>query len=308
MADGSMNDKGFSSSDATVPPAGGSQPPNDPTVANSGGTAAINVNKDKKVTTETLTELPVIPANISLYSEPKVSIHFPVDRSCGDLYIVEDDGTTQFLGEAIGEVRVLPDTRLVLYYNYDTVYGCSRLARVAADALFGISFLGTEVGDSDLQFIEHLTRLEELDIGCTGITDTGLHHIAKLRNLRKLNLSSTRISEAGMPLLSSLSFMSELVLDDTRVGDTALGALTQLSNLHTLSLSFTDVTNKGLSQIKNLTNLKRLRLNSTAVSNAGIDFLTRLTNLQELWLRSTSVSYQGLTELTKWLPSCQIIV
>jgi hypothetical protein len=37
-------------------------------------------------------------------------------------------------------------------------------------------------------------------------------------------------------------------------------------------------------------------------------YLTRLVQLKELWVRSAKVSYPGLVELTKWLPSCEIII
>ncbi|PWT95998.1 MAG: hypothetical protein C5B53_10510 [Candidatus Melainabacteria bacterium] len=234
-------------------------------------------------------------------------IHFPHDRSLGDLYMVEPKGKAKFLGQALGEVHVPDKSKVFLYYDYDQVYGCSRLARIASDALYGLSFLGTEITDADLQFLNHFDALEELDVSCTSLGDDCLKHLQDLPNLLKLNLSSTRITSKSADILCRYKSIVELVLDDTVIADQALMKLSSLTHLETLSLSFTEVTSRGLSKIKGLKNLKRLRLNSTNVSNAGIDFLIRLSKLEELWLRSTRVTFSGLAELKKQLPDCQII-
>jgi Leucine-rich repeat (LRR) protein len=234
-------------------------------------------------------------------------IHFPHDRSAGDLYLVEPKGKARFLGQALGEVHLPMDSQVFLYYEYDQVYGCSRLARLAADALYGLSFLGTEITDTDLQFLKHLDSLKELDVSCTSISDACLQHLQDLANLRKLNLSSTKISSKSVDSLCRFKSLTELILDDTTITDQSLIKLSSIARLETLSLSFTQVTSRGLSKIKSMKNLKRLRLNSTNVSNGGIDFLIRLTKLEELWLRSTRVTYSGLAELKKQLPDCQIV-
>jgi Leucine-rich repeat (LRR) protein len=268
-----------------------------------------NQKKVKKKGSNTMTRLePPVPNGGLLLESEKRTIFFPKDKSLGDLYLVGEDGRAKFMGEAVGEVGVFAKAKVFLYYSFDQVYGCSRLSKLSGDAFYGISFLGTEISDDDLQFIEHLQSLEELDISCTQLSDQSLHYVTKLRNLRKLNLSSTRISNEGVASLASLPELNELILDDTRLNDGALALLSRLGQLTTLSLSFTDITSRGLSQIKGMKNLRKLRLNSTSVSNAGIDFLTRLSKLEELWLRSTNVSYPGLAELTKWLPDCQIII
>jgi Leucine-rich repeat (LRR) protein len=234
-------------------------------------------------------------------------IHFPHDRSVGDLYLVEPKGKAKFLGQALGEVHLHTGSQVFLYYDYDQVYGCSRLARIAPDALYGLSFLGTEITDSDLQFLKHFDSLEELDVSCTGIGDECLPHLQDLPNLRKLNLSSTKITSRSADSLCRFKSLTELILDDTVIKDQSLIKISSLAKLETLSLSFTQVTSRGLSKIRSLKNLKRLRLNSTNVSNAGIDFLVKLTKLEELWLRSTRVTYSGLAELRKQLPDCQIV-
>lgn len=234
-------------------------------------------------------------------------IHFPHDRSIGDLYLTEAKGKAKFLGQALGEVHVPDNSKVFLYYDYDQVYGCSRLARIATDAIYGLSFLGTEITDADLQFLKHFDALEELDVSCTSLGDECLKHLQDLPNLLRLNLSSTKITSKSADILCRFKSINELVLDDTVIGDQALMKLSSLTHLETLSLSFTEVTSRGLSKIKALKHLKRLRLNSTNVSNAGIDFLIRLTKLEELWLRSTRVTFSGLAELKKQLPNCLIV-
>jgi Leucine-rich repeat (LRR) protein len=267
-----------------------------------------NVSKTGNTSNQDLAR--ISSASIDRVKEPEKKgpvIHFPHDRSLGDLYLADPKGKAKFLGQALGEVHVPDKAQVFLYYDYDQVYGCSRLARIASDALYGLSFLGTEITDSDLQFLKHFEALEELDVSCTSLGDGCLPHLQDLPNLLKLNLSSTKITSKSADTLCRFKSVVELILDDTVLGDQALMKLSSLTRLETLSLSFTEVTSRGLSKIKTLKNLKRLRLNSTNVSNAGIDFLMRLTKLEELWLKSTRVTFSGLAELKKQLPNCQIV-
>ncbi len=43
-----------------------------------------------------------------------------------------------------------------------------------------------------------LTKLEELDLGTTGIGDAGLEHLRGLTQLEQLDLSYTQVTDAGV--------------------------------------------------------------------------------------------------------------
>jgi hypothetical protein len=254
------------------------------------------------------TDGPSTSENAASPVREKLTIDFPNRRSLGELYILDDDGKTQFHSEALGTVEVPAGAKLSLYFSFDPIYGCIHLADVPPYALNSISFLGSDITDGELQHVGKLIGLKELDVSCTQVSDVGLSHIKELKSLTNLNLSSTRISNYGLNLLTELTMLRELLLDDTEIGDDALNHIGCLNNLVTLSLSFTDVTDKGLTKIRNIKSLEKLRLNCTEISDDGLVYVASMPALKQLWLRSTKVSYPGLVELTKWLPHCEIII
>ncbi|MFA6207891.1 MAG: hypothetical protein WCT03_19335 [Candidatus Obscuribacterales bacterium] len=234
-------------------------------------------------------------------------VSFPENRSLGELYVVDDTGRSEFLGNATGLVNVPAGKCLSLYYSFDPTYGLSPLLELAADALSSISFLGSDITDDELTSIGRLGGIREIDISCTAIGDAGLSYLAPLVRLTKLNLSSTKVTDQGLTVLEHLPLLEELVLDDTHVGDGGLSHIAKLPSLKTLSLSFTRITNKGLAKLKEVGQLERLRLNCTRISDDGLTHVARMKALKELWVRSTDVTYPGLVELTKWLSDCEII-
>jgi len=257
------------------------------------------------------TKLAAAKLKPELDQEPeKRSIQFPWKSSAGELFLLPEDRESKpkLIGQATGEISVEPSARLFLNFNFDPAEGCSQLRTLPADALFGLSLLGTDVIDSDLQVITHLQTLQELDISCTATTDDCLEHILQLRQLKKLNLASTGVTDAGIGCLVQLPKLTELVLDNTRVTDVGLAAIKELKDLTTLSLSFTSISSRGLASIKELSKLKNLRLNRTGVTNSGVVFLIGLTQLEELWLGGTNVSYRGLNELSTCLPECRVFL
>ncbi len=256
----------------------------------------------------TRTEGPKTNETAASQTKESDTIEFPSKRSLGELYIVADDGQSRFHCEAVGPVEVPAGAKLSLYYSFDPIYGCVHLADLPAHALHSISFLGSDITDGELQHVGKLTGLKDLDVSCTQVTDVGLSHIKELKSLTSLNLSSTQISNYGLNLLTELTHLQDLILDDTEIGDDALNHIGLLQNLVTLSLSFTDVSDKGLTRIRNIKTLEKLRLNCTEISDDGLVYVASMTKLRQLWLRSTKVSRPGLVELTKWLPSCEIII
>src|SRR5690242_12841483 len=103
---------------------------------------------------------------VSIIPEER-TVEFPANRSLGELYILDQDGKTQFHGDALGPVKVPQGSHLSLYFSFDPVYGCALLSDVKADGLHSLSFLGSDVRDDELVHVGRLSGLKELDISCT---------------------------------------------------------------------------------------------------------------------------------------------
>ena len=89
--------------------------------------------------------------------------------------------------------------------------------------------------------------------------------------------------------------------------------LKPLTNLTELDLrNSSQITDAGLTELRGLKNLTRLDLGDdllggTQITDAGLKELRELKNLTTLNLSNTRVTDAGLTELSKSLPSVQIL-
>ncbi len=123
-----------------------------------------------------------------------------------------------------------------------------------------------------------------------------------------VNLSgSSRPADTTLAEVGRLNQLQRLWLNDASVTDAGLVHLTGLTNLSTLGLGGAQVTDAGLAHLKGLTNLSRLGLNGTQVTDAGLAHLKGLTKLSVLMLDGTQVTDAGISELTRALPSLNII-
>lgn len=129
----------------------------------------------------------------------KRTIHFPKDRSIGELYVRDRDFPTgrffsEWLGQAKGDVTVPADKAVRLDVNENAWQGGMPFAGLKSDDIQLLSFSRyPDADDSVLEDISSLSDLQELDLSRTQILGTGLEHLGQLKNLKWLRLSSTHV-------------------------------------------------------------------------------------------------------------------
>lgn len=157
-------------------------------------------------------------------------IRFPLDQSCGTLYVRKaaslDFRDWQRIGIAMGAKEIFLDTSL----------------RLDVKAVKGMdtSFLG-ELQPDDLQSL----FLYNCD-------DTIMSHIAHLTGLQELYFSDTSISDQGVALLRPLVSLQRISIYHTAIGDTGLLNLAMKPGLKWLTCSGTAVTEEGLTQFRRI--------------------------------------------------------
>ena len=158
----------------------------------------------------------------------------------------------------------------------------------------GARFLGSSVTDTELEYLQELTRLEVLNLSYTQVTDEGLKYLSGLTNLWSLELNETAIGDEGLKYLRGLSKLARLHLTKTRVTDAGLAYLRGLPRLGLLEISDVQVTDAGLVHLEGLTNLGTLNLTPTKINEELCgEFESRITDA-------------GVEKLRQALPECAI--
>ncbi|MGD0586329.1 MAG: hypothetical protein ABSA86_11240 [Oryzomonas sp.] len=155
-------------------------------------------------------------------------IHFPADTSYGTLYVRNissmDYRDWQWLGSARGVKEV---------------------------------FLGKAVrldvkgGDgSGLDFLDSLHPEDLQALFLSDIDDSALAHVTHLTGLQELCLSNTSVSEEGLALLGSLGGLQRIYIYHTAIGDRGLHNLTCFKGLKWLTCSGTMISDEGLKRFR----------------------------------------------------------
>lgn len=230
-------------------------------------------------------------------------LRFPDDRSVGTLYSSINLYAWAMFGPAQGQVRLSrlahPRVKLELAPAEPDLSFLQALAPDALEELHwswlpGIGLGRSQVTDSTLTHLRHLTALECLHLDGTRITDAGLVHLRPLTALRILSLQWTQITGAGLAHLRDLIVLRYLSLGGTNINDAELIHLPHLPALDGLDLESTKITDAGLVHLRHLTALQSLNLQWTRVTDKGLAHLRHLTALQELYLMDTKVTQNGL--------------
>ena len=231
------------------------------------------------------------------------TLHFPPDRSIGQLQVRQWDPAVikgpEDLGEARGAVRVEAGQWVHLIVPAAQPPHLAPLARLGPDDLQALSLYKTKVTDSDLAHIRALGSLRELHASMTNIGDEGLAHVGALRRLTVLNLAATRITDDGLAALNKLVALEILKLSSTSIGDAGLAHLAALPGLTHLDLEETRLTDKGLTRLTALSRLRRLTLTKTGITDKGLSAVGRMQTLEYLILAETAISDAGLDHVAK---------
>lgn len=162
------------------------------------------------------------------FAETRI-IRFPVDRFCGMLF-ERNRGSVDYrewkrLGRAQGAREVFLDKaiRLDVHGNGETDIGfLEQMQPGDFQALFMY-----DVDDSALQYLHHLSGLEELYLSNTTISDNGLCQLAKLDGLKRLYIYHTAISDQGLDNLANLKRLKWLTCSGTIITEAGLNSFRQ---------------------------------------------------------------------------------
>jgi len=171
-------------------------------------------------------------------------------------------------------------------------------------------YLGnTGITDAGLAHVKGLASLALLDVSANaGITDAGLGNVVGLVKLQQIMFSNTGISDEGLMHLKGLPELVQVYAGTKNLTDGGLVHLKSLTKLKALSIGYSKITDAGLVNLKGMTQLTFLVLDDTQVSDDGLIHLKGLSNLQTLRASRTRVTNAGASELSKALPSVNVIL
>ena len=204
----------------------------------------------------------------------------------------------------------------------DTLAAVARLDRLEQLSL------NDQGGGSDYSQLRGLSRLEDLQVGGSGVDDAALAAIAGIGTLRKLQVIGTAGTDAGFSRLAALPRLAELgigsnpnltadglaralaglpglrtltLADCVESPPAAAAVVTALARHHpelqSLSLAVGEVSDDDLRAIGRLTRLRELSLQINQVTDAGVTHLGTLRALETLNLAHNAVTDRGLATL-----------
>jgi Leucine-rich repeat (LRR) protein len=228
-------------------------------------------------------------------------VHFPMDRSLGNLLIQDESVVRQFqsffywkedgtqwksFGPAKGDVNVPEGKQLTLVVGKDGLRDLSPLSNLHPDDLYKLTIYGLpppapKPGDKIMPHIAHLTGLKVLELEDTAISIKGFRLLYDLKALEHLSLSK-------------------------QLTDEGLAEISQLKSLKGLCIRESHLTNAGLAHLASLTSLEELALGQGRMTNAGLSHLAKLPSLQCLMLAGKNFTDDGMVHL-KDIPSLRIL-
>lgn len=269
------------------------------------------------------------------WSKPRI-LHFPKDRSVGELYIRDsdfvrnkEDNEWEYFAKARGSAKIPAGKQVRLLVSLPAAWrDLSPLSTLRPDDLYRLGIYGSFSGglrpdDECTQHIAALIGLKELDLRFTditgrglramhalqfleclilwgGIDDAGLAEVAKLKSLRKLDCLGDKVTDAGLRHLAKLPLLDELGLGGAQITDRGLVNIAKLPRLRHLVLdgNFTDA---GLIHLQNAPSLKILDIKGLQnITDAGLEQLADIATLEHVnlyWNRN--ITDKGVAYLKK---------
>jgi hypothetical protein len=154
-------------------------------------------------------------------------IRFPTDIFCGDLYTRKRDSINycdwQKLCNAKGTRAIPVNLAVRLDVRSDLTPDLRFLKALQPGDLQSLFMY--EVTDTALEYITHLTGLEEIYLSDSTFSDNGIGKLACLTNLSRIYLYHINISDAGLVALYGLKKLSQFTCSGTLISDAGLKSL-----------------------------------------------------------------------------------
>ncbi|MFH1026472.1 MAG: hypothetical protein V1791_00570 [Pseudomonadota bacterium] len=151
-------------------------------------------------------------------------IRFPVDQSCGTLYVRKRESLDyrdwQQLGNARGAKEVYLDKSLRLDVKGGSGIDISFLAGLQPNDLQSLFLYN--VNDDILPKLMHLTGLQELYISDARISNQGLALLRPLKELQRISIYHTDIGDQGLLNLALITGLKWLTCSGTSISEDGL--------------------------------------------------------------------------------------
>ncbi|QDZ22172.1 LRRcap domain-containing protein [Chloropicon primus] len=170
-------------------------------------------------------------------------------------------------------------------FSYNKIRSMELVAKVS-DSVEELYLASNKI--SEIESIEHLSRLTLLELGCNRIRN--MERVQALGNLKELWLGKNKIEEVSG--LATLTNLTKLSIQNNRL--TKIDGLATLANLEELYLSFNGLTK--IEGLESLTSLTILDLASNQIKE--MEGLETLVKLEDLWLDNNKIKQvQGVETL-----------
>jgi hypothetical protein len=233
-------------------------------------------------------------------------LHFPAERHIGWLFVeagrdlssplgldperVALEGNWDFVGLAQGDVTVPANRNIQLTIHLGSgPEDLSCLAKLGPSDLYKLNIQSSTRRSSAncprLESISHLTGLQVLSLGNTGVTGGQMSSLKSLSSLRGIQLIR-EMSFGGAGLAALKEFPALEYLDCyTNTTDAELQHISQLANLKWLRLRMGRIGGPGLVELAKIPYLERLALwGDKGLSDRHVRYLEGLRHLKSLTL------------------------
>ncbi|MHC4463921.1 MAG: leucine-rich repeat domain-containing protein, partial [Planctomycetota bacterium] len=247
-------------------------------------------------------------AEIALKTGGTKVLHFPADRSLGKLFVEDKSDGWNFIGPAQGDVVVPADRNIKLQINFrePRPIDLSGLSKLGPSDIHELSLQSsirrTSANRPALESIAHLTGLQVLSLGNTGVTGRQMASLKSLSSLRSLIfIRENSVGSAGLAVLKDLPALEYLDCY-TRPIDAGLKHLAQLPKLRRLRLRMGGIRGPGLAYLADMPRLERLTLwGTTGLTDQHVRYLEGLTRLKslKLWGGDVPLTDASLASISK---------
>ena len=253
-------------------------------------------------------------------SVPMRVIHFPNERSVGELMIRGGNAgekSTPFgypfeqirwerFGHARGDVKV-PTGKLVhltlFNWTWQNPANLSFLKELNPNDIYSLTLSpewfpgGRSPDDNCMPYIGHLTGLKTLNLDGANITIRGLKYISEFGSLEQLK-PPAGLDDTGMVLIGNLKSLKVLyIYGNNNVTDEGLKQLSKLKSLELLVLNSVHITDQGLEILSELPLLNHLILDGNFTNNA-ILYLKDIPSLKTLKIDAKRFNDQGMQNIS----------
>jgi len=256
-------------------------------------------------------------------------LHFPEDRSLGKLSVqtgpmerytlnvhFSQFAEWEYLGQAIGNVTVPADARIMLETHRSALKDLSPLSSLGPNDLYQLEISAdmTDIGNPDVTIMPHLqglTGLRVLGLLCVDVSAEGLRHLEPLKSLTHLLIAPSSIfistdypslskdpGNAALAELAKLESLEVLAFYSREVTDEGVAHLTKLPSLRQLRLCCRNVRGPGLAHLAKIPTLECLAMKNVKLGDRGVAFLKDCTSLRRLSLDRVGLTAAGMAHFS----------